>query len=411
MTRLARPSRCWSALAALVLLLHQAGPVSAQSDTSSRNSPAVLAAFRNVVARPSESTVRVLCDDKEAALGTIVSADGWIVTKASLLKGKVACKLKTGKSFPARIVGVEEENDLAMLKVEASGLKPIEWRAAKSADVGDFLAAPGVTDTPVAVGVLSVGTRKMNAREIPRRSPSPNSGYLGVRLDDIEKGVKVHSVEPGKPAAKAGLKAGDIVLSVAGRKVSSVDGMVAAIQGFKAGQVVSLRIKRGDDEVELKATLERRPSGLGRGEMMDRMGSKLSERRGGFPEVLQHDMVVKPEDCGGPVVDLEGKAIGVNIARAGRTESFAIPYEVVQGLMGDLKSGKLKPKDDGEDRLAELEKALEKARAEKLKLKAELSSASRGQKKVIDGRLEEVEKKITDTQNALDRARKDNTKK
>src|SRR5947208_784928 len=164
MTRLVRPCRNWSVLAAVVLLLHQAGPVWAQSETPTRNSPAVLAAFKNVVARPSESTVRVLCDGKEAALGTIVAEDGWVVTKASLLRGKVACKLKGGKSLPAKVVGVEEDNDLAMLKVEATGLKPIEWRAAKSADVGDFLAAPGVTDTPVAVGVVSVGVRKLNAR-------------------------------------------------------------------------------------------------------------------------------------------------------------------------------------------------------------------------------------------------------
>jgi len=411
MTRLVRPSRRWSALAAVVLLLGQAGPVAAQSETPTRNSPAVLAAFKQVVARPSESTVRVLCDDKEAALGTIVSGDGWVVTKASLVRGKVACKLKSGKSYPARITGVDEDNDLAMLKVEATGLRPIEWRAAKTADVGDFLAATGTTDTPVAVGVVSVGVRKMNARgDVPRRSLSPNSGYLGVRLGEIEHGVKVELVEPGKPAAKAGLKAGDIVLSVAGRKVTSVDGMVAAIQGYKAGQV-SLRIKRGDDEVELKATLERRPRDMGRGEMMDRMGSKLSDRRGGFPEVLQHDLVVKPEDCGGPVVDLEGKAIGINIARAGRTESFAIPYEVVQGLMGDLKSGKLQPKDGGEDKVAELEAALKKAQTESLKLKAELSGAARGQKKALEGKLEEAQKRITDAQNALDKARKDSTKK
>jgi len=59
------------------------------------------------------------------------------------------------------------------------------------------------------------------------------------------------------------------------------------------------------------------------------MGSTLSDRRDGFPEFFQHDTVIKPQDCGGPLVDLEGKAVGINIARAGRTESYAIPTESV----------------------------------------------------------------------------------
>ena len=53
--------------------------------------------------------------------------------------------------------------------------------------------------------------------------------------------------------------------------------------------------------------------------------------------------VVKPADCGGPLVDLDGNVIGINISRAGRTESWAIPTEVIMELLGDLKSGKLAP--------------------------------------------------------------------
>ena len=82
---------------------------------------------------------------------------------------------------------------------------------------------------------------------------------------------------------------------------------------------------------------------LTRGMLQNSIGGKLSTRRAGFPVALQHDTVLRPEDCGGPVVDLSGKVIGINIARAGRTETFAIPAGEVVGLIEDLKSGKLAP--------------------------------------------------------------------
>ena len=69
----------------------------------------------------------------------------------------------------------------------------------------------------------------------------------------------------------------------------------------------------------------------------------VTRRRGGFPAILQHDGVIKPTDCGGPLVDLDGKVVGINIARAGRVESYALPSEDVQALITDLKSGKLAP--------------------------------------------------------------------
>src|SRR5205823_2932727 len=50
-----------------------------------------------------------------------------------------------------------------------------------------------------------------------------------------------------------------------------------------------------------------------------------------------------PSQCGGPLVGLQGKALGLNIARAGRVVSYAVPSDVVVGLLSDLKSGKLAP--------------------------------------------------------------------
>ena len=66
-----------------------------------KNHTMVKAAFRDVVADASAATVVVLADDKRVALGTIVSSDGYIVTKASELRGKITCKLDE-KSYDAR---------------------------------------------------------------------------------------------------------------------------------------------------------------------------------------------------------------------------------------------------------------------------------------------------------------------
>jgi len=51
-------------------------------------------------------------------------------------------------------------------------------------------------------------------------------------------------------------------------------------------------------------------------------------------------------------VDLAGKAVGINIARAGRTESFAIPDDVVRPLIDELLSGKFPPPGDPEPTIA-----------------------------------------------------------
>ncbi len=73
------------------------------------------------------------------------------------------------------------------------------------------------------------------------------------------------------------------------------------------------------------------------------MAGPLSRRRADFPAVLQHDSVLRPEDCGGVIVDLSGKAVGLNIARAGRIETLALPATILLPLLDDLKSGKLAP--------------------------------------------------------------------
>ena len=422
MTRIVNSFRRSFALALVPALFLSLSPAlyAQRGGTPGRNTASVLAAFKPVVAKPSESVVRVLVEDKvEVALGTVVSPDGFIITKASALEGKIVCKFKDGKQFPARIVGVDEEHDLAMLKVDTSGLRPIEWRTAK-AEVGDFVASAGIEATPVAIGVVSVAVRKPHPREMGPPVPPATSGFLGITLgDSTDGGAVIAEVAKGSAADKAGLEPGDIVLSIAGQKIANADRLVRTIQRYKVGESVALKIRRGKDEKEMKATLAKRPANMvNRGDMMNAMGSELSQRRSGFPVILQHDTIIKPKDCGGPLVDLDGKAVGINVARAGRTESYAIPAEVVVALLVDLKSGKLAPKEEPvESRIADLVSALKTLRADYEMKEIELTKlekdfeAPKSALKMLRDKVSNLRKKIDDKQADLDKLRKDPTKK
>jgi serine protease Do len=304
-----------------------------------RNTPAMHSAFAPVVARPSESTVRIKSNGKDAALGAIVTADGHILTKHSELKSdKLTVHLKDGTELEAKVVNSDKTWDLALLKVEAKDLKPVEWVESSKSAIGRWVATPGTGKTPVAIGVLSV-----MARDLGIKGGAPvanaNSGFLGVGLDLDFAGVKLSGIEPNGPAAKAGLKAGDQILTVNGEKVESGEDFVALVQKHKPNDVLNMKVLRDEKEIDIKATLGKRPGG-GRGDMQNSMGSTLSERRTGFPTILQHDTILKPSECGGPLVDLEGRVIGLNIARAGRVESHAIPGEVVRKILPTLMEKK-----------------------------------------------------------------------
>jgi serine protease Do len=281
----------------------------------------------------------VYSGDKEAALGTIVSADGWILTKFSELKGKITVKLADGKELEAELFGHDLPCDIAMIKVDTRGLTPVEFVDSKAAKVGHWVATPGIGEEPIALGVLSVAAREVKGAKYTPPSGS-QGGYLGIALDPDFAGIRVHEVFNDTPAKKAGLKTDDQIVALNGEKVDSTDDFLALLAKNKAGDEVKLKIIRDEKEEDYKITLGQRPggkNGKSRADLQNNMGSKLSDRKAGFPVILQHDSVVRPIDCGGPLVNLEGQVIGINIARAGRVESYAIPSEVVRPLVEKLK--------------------------------------------------------------------------
>jgi serine protease Do len=149
---------------------------------------------------------------------------------------------------------------------------------------------------------------------------------------------------PGTPAEKVGLMANDVILSLGDRNLTGYDDFVAVLGKYRPGDSLDLKIRRGEAESTLSVILERRPLGSFRGEMQNRMGSELSSRRTGYGTILQHDAVIRPTDCGGPLVDLDGNVLGLNICRAGRTESWTVPTEAINSVMPDLRRQAAKAK-------------------------------------------------------------------
>ena len=66
------------------------------------------------------------------------------------------------------------------------------------------------------------------------------------------------------------------------------------------------------------------------------VNGEISARSTGFQKVIQHDSVLAPNECGGPIIDVYGNAIGINIARAGRVSSYAIPAKVVVPAVAEM---------------------------------------------------------------------------
>ncbi|MCA9130022.1 MAG: M20/M25/M40 family metallo-hydrolase, partial [Planctomycetales bacterium] len=81
--------------------------------------------------------------------------------------------------------------------------------------------------------------------------------YLGTIPDyaqDGIQGVKLSGATKGAPAAQAGLRAGDIIVELAGRKIENIYDYTYAIEALKVGQPTKVKIQRGDETLLLDIT-------------------------------------------------------------------------------------------------------------------------------------------------------------
>lgn len=325
----------WALLIALLagwILVPQTYSQDRLSSSRYKSGQATRRAFRDLITDAQRGIVQIYQDEKPVALGAIMSADGEILTKASEIHGEVECELQDGRAFKAELVAVHNDTDLALLKIPAGNLPVIEWDSGPRPEVGQWFVTPGLKELPLAVGIVSVADST-----IP-----PESGVLGISISDEETGPVITKVFHNSGAAKAGLKVGDIVTRVADHSVKTGRSLSARIGRFRPGDSLKLYVLRDEEELEILATLgypQKEMTKLNdRGNFQNRLGGELSVRRAGFDSIIQHDSVLAPDECGGPVVGLSGKALGLNIARGGRTETYALPAKTVLEIYGSLKA-------------------------------------------------------------------------
>ncbi len=116
-------------------------------------------AAASVVAQASQSVVRVDARRRHPASGIVWSSDGLILTAHHAVRrdDEIRVGLADGRELPATLVGRDPSTDLALLRVEATGLTAAEWREEGSLGVGELVLALGRPGQNVqaSLGVIS----------------------------------------------------------------------------------------------------------------------------------------------------------------------------------------------------------------------------------------------------------------
>jgi uncharacterized iron-regulated protein len=109
-------------------------------------------------------------------------------------------------------------------------------------------------DTSASCDELAVGIADVvfgvESRPEPARPARPR---LGISIDADPAGVLVRSVVPGSIAEQAGIRAGDIILRIAGESAARTENVVEAVQRQAPGTWLPLTVKRGEETVEIVA--------------------------------------------------------------------------------------------------------------------------------------------------------------
>ena len=279
-----------------------------------------------------EGVLKIANQETTISLGTLVD-DNLVLTKASSLPARQ--KLRAidylDRKYDLTLVYQDPAFDLAVLELGSNDLTPLQFQSDQTPELGEVLLCVNVPGQAVVSARSAAGTPD---------SGDPESPFLGVemsRLEESERGVTITRTIPGGAARAAGLLAGDRIVRVNEAEVGP--SLRDALQRFRVGDRVQVAIERDGVEMTVTVQLRRRPEyadGLPKPFGNDIV--EANERRTGFGPAIRHDALLGPRDVGAPLVDLEGRVIGLQIAHADRSTNWALPASTLRAVLAEVPS-------------------------------------------------------------------------
>ena len=299
------------------------------------NGKRVWAAFEQQRQVLQASSAVIYTDEKsriKSIYGVVIREDGYVLTKASAIEGALALSLRIGSTLYNEVerLVVNDHWDVALLKVNPSeALIPVELAEGDDLEQGYWVISNGSTtrsNRRLRVGIVSAETRKI--------TETKSRVVMGVEFKKGEEDKwEIAKVTAGKGAEEAGLKAGDVIVSADGVKLDERQTLLDILEKKQPGDFVAIELTRGAKQINVNVSLTERVFRMTRNDQMSGGEDQLSMRRSEFPRVIHHDTPLTKVSVGGPLLDLDGVCVGMNIARASRVATYAIPARELKKLI------------------------------------------------------------------------------
>lgn len=308
--------------------------------------------FKDHVINYSRSIFPIFVVGRNVASAVVIDSDGVLLTKLSEIEGrKPQIRIDDESMIEVKIVAKDNRLDLALVQVLPEYVKATEWipvdlgnnREVSTVKATDDPATKGTVccaissrkERAAGLGIVSVASRSLDGR---------TTSYIGVQATVEENGIKVSGMVAGGPAERAGVKVGDVINGLNNEPVTNMDDFKKLVESHLPGEKIQLGIIRRDSWLTLPVTLGDKskvapmPGAAEQGH--DSAATAMSRRRWNFTQGIQHDCAIPPKACGGLLIDLDGQVIGINIARAGRIKSYAIPVSLAKQFVEGYMNGK-----------------------------------------------------------------------
>jgi len=264
-----------------------------------------------------------------STLGTLLD-DQHVATKLSdiLAWSDLSCRAANGMMITAKITKSDRTWDLAILKL-TDAIEAGDSIAESYATVPDSKTLIGQI-VFAATGMDNVSTAGIVCRT--EHTEPTQAVRFGAALQTAGQDVQITELSPNGSAVSAGMQIGDKLLSMDASTLSSLQDVSNLLAIRQPGDWVLVEGDRMTRSFIVQMQLQRDPAQqFEKTEFLDGRAGQLSQRRSGFTSVLQHDIVIDPAACGGPLLDSDGHVVAINIARRSRDATFAIPiHDVIE---------------------------------------------------------------------------------